>query len=239
MSVCRSVAWNEKVITSAWWVYDHQVSKTAPSGEYLTTGSFMIRGKKNFLPPTPLVMGFGFFFKVHESSIARHLNERSKTNLDQDNPEEEVVENDEELSTNDIQSKEVSNKKEQSSSEKRSQEEKRKELLGSFGFGVDSASIINDLTASQEDVDNLDEKIRKKRVTAKEKRQIKKGTAEEPQQSALPKETKGPKEPKEKEDSQKHLPRGKKGKLKKMKEKYGDQDEEERNLKMEIRGVDD
>jgi len=31
------------------------VSKTAPTGEYLPTGSFMIRGRKNFLPPHPLV----------------------------------------------------------------------------------------------------------------------------------------------------------------------------------------
>jgi predicted ribosome quality control (RQC) complex YloA/Tae2 family protein len=56
MSVCRSGAWNQKVITSAFWVYSEQVSKTAPSGEYLTTGSFMIRGKKNYLPPSPLIM---------------------------------------------------------------------------------------------------------------------------------------------------------------------------------------
>jgi len=48
MSVCRSAAWDAKVITSAWWVYASQVSKTAPTGEYLTTGSFMIRGKKIF-----------------------------------------------------------------------------------------------------------------------------------------------------------------------------------------------
>ena len=41
-----------------------QVSKTAPTGEYLTVGSFMIRGKKNFLPPNPLVMGFAFLFKL-------------------------------------------------------------------------------------------------------------------------------------------------------------------------------
>jgi len=41
-----------------------QVSKTAPSGEYLPTGSFMIRGKKNFLPPHPLVMGLSFLFKL-------------------------------------------------------------------------------------------------------------------------------------------------------------------------------
>ena len=40
------------------------MSKTAPTGEYLTVGSFMIRGKKNFLPPNPLVMGFAFLFKL-------------------------------------------------------------------------------------------------------------------------------------------------------------------------------
>jgi len=78
MSVCRSAAWNEKIVASAYWVYDHQVSKTAPSGEYLTTGSFMIRGKKNFLPPSTLIMGFGFMFKLHESCIAKHFGERSK-----------------------------------------------------------------------------------------------------------------------------------------------------------------
>lgn len=44
MAICNSAAWDAKVVTSAWWVYPSQVSKTAPSGEYLTTGSFMIRG---------------------------------------------------------------------------------------------------------------------------------------------------------------------------------------------------
>lgn len=52
------------------------MSKTAPTGEYLTVGSFMVRGKKNFLPPNPLVMGFGVLFRVDDSSIAAHLNER-------------------------------------------------------------------------------------------------------------------------------------------------------------------
>ena len=50
--------------TNAWWVNHDQVSKTAPAGEYLTSGSFMIRGKKNFLPPGQLIAGFGFMFKV-------------------------------------------------------------------------------------------------------------------------------------------------------------------------------
>ena len=41
-----------------------QVSKTAPTGEYLPTGSFIIRGKKTFLPPQPLVMGLAFLFRL-------------------------------------------------------------------------------------------------------------------------------------------------------------------------------
>lgn len=76
MAVCYSAAWDAKVVTSAWWVHHHQVSKTAPTGEYLTTGSFMIRGKKNFLPPSYLIMGFGFLFKVDEQSVFRHKGER-------------------------------------------------------------------------------------------------------------------------------------------------------------------
>lgn len=76
MQVCHSQAWDSKIVTSAWWVYPHQVSKTAPTGEYLTVGSFMIRGKKNFLPPHPLIMGFGLLFRLDESSLGAHLNER-------------------------------------------------------------------------------------------------------------------------------------------------------------------
>ena len=68
---------------SAYWVNADQVSKTAPTGEYLSVGSFMIRGKKNFLPPSQLALGFGFMFKLDEDSLARHANERRvKTQLE-------------------------------------------------------------------------------------------------------------------------------------------------------------
>ena len=94
MSVVQSKAWDSKIITSAWWVTPSQVSKTAPSGEYLTTGSFMIRGKKviivsrivwlqliysylkNWLPPIQLVYGYGLLFRVDETSVGRHFHER-------------------------------------------------------------------------------------------------------------------------------------------------------------------
>lgn len=52
------------------------MSKTAQSGEYLPTGSFMVRGKKNFLNPSRLEMGFGLLFKTDESSLPRHINDR-------------------------------------------------------------------------------------------------------------------------------------------------------------------
>ena len=59
-----------------------QVSKTAPSGEYLTAGSFMIRGKKNFLLPSHLILGFGFLFKLEDGSIERHKGERKVRTVD-------------------------------------------------------------------------------------------------------------------------------------------------------------
>lgn len=87
MAICYSVAWDAKVITNSYWVYGEQVSKTAPTGEYLTTGSFMVRGKKNYLPQSQLVLGLSFLFKLEDGSIARHLDER-KINLDEN---EEVL----------------------------------------------------------------------------------------------------------------------------------------------------
>ncbi|KAK9289082.1 hypothetical protein L1049_017553 [Liquidambar formosana] len=97
-TVCHSQAWDSKIVTSAWWVYPHQVSKTAPTGEYLTVGSFMIRGKKNFLPPHPLIMGFGLLFRLEESSLGSHLNERRVRG------EEEGINNVEENGFHDVKS---------------------------------------------------------------------------------------------------------------------------------------
>uniref|UniRef100_A0A8C7H9R4 Ribosome quality control complex subunit NEMF n=1 Tax=Oncorhynchus kisutch TaxID=8019 RepID=A0A8C7H9R4_ONCKI len=84
MAVCYSAAWDAKVITSAWWVHNHQVTKSAPTGEYLTTGSFMIRGKKNYMPPSYLMMGFSFLFKVDEQCVFRHRGERKVKTIDED-----------------------------------------------------------------------------------------------------------------------------------------------------------
>jgi hypothetical protein len=76
LAVASSGAWDSKAGMSAWWVNADQVSKSAPTGEFLPTGSFMIRGKKNFLPPAQLLLGFAFIFRVSEESKAKHVKHR-------------------------------------------------------------------------------------------------------------------------------------------------------------------
>ena len=61
-----------------------KVSKTAPTGEYLSTGSFMIYGKKNYLAPATLEMGFGVLFRLEDGSVSRHLDDRVDRSAGQD-----------------------------------------------------------------------------------------------------------------------------------------------------------
>jgi predicted ribosome quality control (RQC) complex YloA/Tae2 family protein len=63
-TMCRSKAWDSKIVVSAWWVFANQVSKSAPAGLYVSAGSFMIYGKKNFVYPTRLEMGFTLLYAL-------------------------------------------------------------------------------------------------------------------------------------------------------------------------------
>lgn len=72
LSVCCSTAWDSKAGMGAYWVNADQVSKSAPSGEYLPVGSFMVRGKRNLLPPALLTLGFGLLFRVSDDSKSKH-----------------------------------------------------------------------------------------------------------------------------------------------------------------------
>ncbi|KAK2762857.1 hypothetical protein FQN54_001032 [Arachnomyces sp. PD_36] len=76
MSVATSVAWDSKAVIAAWWVKAEQVSKTAPTGDYLAPGNFFVRGDKNFLPPAQLVLGFAVLFHISEDSVANHTKHR-------------------------------------------------------------------------------------------------------------------------------------------------------------------
>lgn len=75
-SLAHSKAWETKVVVPVYWVHSNQISKSAPTGMALPTGSFMIYGKKNFVYPYKMEMGFGLLFKVDEESAKRHEGER-------------------------------------------------------------------------------------------------------------------------------------------------------------------
>lgn len=49
----------------------------------------MVRGKKNFLPPQGLVMGFGFMFKLEDSCVGRHAGERMIRGFDEEDQQQQ------------------------------------------------------------------------------------------------------------------------------------------------------
>ncbi|KAK2990178.1 hypothetical protein RJ640_014630 [Escallonia rubra] len=300
-TVCHSQAWNSKIVTSAWWVYPHQVSKTAPTGEYLTVGSFMIRGKKNFLPPHPLIMGFGILFRLDESSLGSHLNERRVRGEDEgvDASEESVPFK--EISDSESE-KEASDENEvvelhsipDVSTEKMKLEEFSTEVSTDNGVRTSDDKAMNEQELSVEngttliepvennvketavvrtpqledlidralelgsatgsakhyglqtfqvdkEEDNDDENKATQRekpyISKAERRKLKKG--EKVEQGKEVEENNKPCQPEKSVQSSRpdgagKISRGQRGKLKKMKEKYADQDEEERNIRMAL-----
>ncbi|KAK7945190.1 hypothetical protein WMY93_000918 [Mugilogobius chulae] len=233
MSVCYSAAWDAKIITSAWWVHHHQVSKTAPTGEYLTTGSFMIRGKKNFLPPSYLIMGFAFLFKVDDDSVSRHKGERKVKTLEEDldevssRTEELLEEAEDELDGGDSSTEENSENKE---AQNNTETEPNRT--------VPKPSVAPEVMSKVES-----ESHGRKHMTAKQRREEKKKKQKQDTDDVEMKEKSegsAAERSVEQKDrggtSQQPLKRGQKNKMKKIKEKYKDQDEEDRELRMQLLG---
>lgn len=70
--VSNSKSWKNNLISRGYWVYPNQVSKTPESGEFIQTGSFIIRGKRNYVTPK-LELGFGLLFKKKGSMELKNL----------------------------------------------------------------------------------------------------------------------------------------------------------------------
>ncbi|CEI96366.1 hypothetical protein RMCBS344292_10530 [Rhizopus microsporus] len=296
MSVCQSKAWDSKIVTSAYWVYPDQVSKSAPTGEYLTTGSFMIRGKKNFLPPVQLVYGFGYLFKLDESSIGNHVKPAKENDLSTEY-DNDVLEPEQSAKVDSIEETDKSDAAEKS---------KEAEPNASSGISIsNSEKSVNEEDGSSDDDDSddsnsssssddesafpdtklqslpvsnnenvpdaskyaLDEyghdsdeyqtssapdsdkaQAKKRFITAKERRLMKKQNATEITEEIRLKQQKQQQKQQNNGKQKQQAPakpsvttppsstRGRKGKAKKIKEKYADQDEEERQLRMELLG---
>jgi predicted ribosome quality control (RQC) complex YloA/Tae2 family protein len=60
LAASYSRAWREMLsAVNVYWVNPDQVTKTPPSGQFLTKGSFVIRGSKNFVRGVPLRVAIG------------------------------------------------------------------------------------------------------------------------------------------------------------------------------------
>jgi predicted ribosome quality control (RQC) complex YloA/Tae2 family protein len=228
-TICHSSAWASRMVTSAWWVEFEQVTKTAPTGEYLTVGSFMIRGKKTFLPPTQLEMGLAVLFRLgDEESIVRHQNERRDFALMA--LEDEDV--DEEDQNNPAEEKELANTK---SGKVRTSEQPDAEKDYEDASGNDNASGDDD---AEDDGQVMPTTAKKRGLSARDRRLIKKyGSLEEAERILSARSG-------EDNDSvsvsaasiatttetQPVAKRGKKAKQKRTKKKYADQDDEDREL---------
>jgi predicted ribosome quality control (RQC) complex YloA/Tae2 family protein len=60
IAACYSRAWKAGLASvDVYWVYGNQVSKSAPAGEYLRTGAFMIYGERNYIRGVRLMLALG------------------------------------------------------------------------------------------------------------------------------------------------------------------------------------
>ncbi|KAI7317949.1 hypothetical protein KC315_g10247 [Hortaea werneckii] len=275
LAVCTSSAWDSKAVMSAWWVNSDQVSKTAPTGEYLTTGGFMIKGKKHFLPPAQLLLGFAVLFRISEESKARHVKHRvqdedgQKTapagatphggqgesdDDDDDFPdaqqngnaaEEDDDDEDDEFpdaqanmsvasaeededhtrpeSSNPLQGNKEEAKLKEQDDEQEGDSSSEGEEDAAMHEGDETASVAHDTAdvssqpAAEQTTDALQSVSRDS--SARERKEHRKAVAQ-----AAQKKKGGPKV------------RGKKGKAKKIAQKYADQDEEDREMAMQLLG---
>ncbi|KAI5190757.1 nuclear export mediator factor NEMF [Nematocida sp. AWRm77] len=69
-ALCLSKAWASGVVVPVYSVRGSQISKTAPAGEYLKHGSFMMTGKKEFYHPYKLEYGFSLVYKLKGREVA-------------------------------------------------------------------------------------------------------------------------------------------------------------------------
>jgi hypothetical protein len=285
MAIVYSRAWEAKIVTSAYWVHHDQVSKTAPSGEYLTTGSFMVRGKKNYLPPTPLLFGFGILFRVADECIPNHMHERrphlrggggSNDDLDSlenantasvinESPQsvsvESLVENSEMMQADDGQDITASSDSDTESESSAAKQDNSPTDNAPLSRPNDPAAVVvdkynlQDFGASSETDDNNQTVVKalvgkdsgpaRKYVSAKQRRRMKKGSggpsaemnADDSDEGSSNNDLQSKSDKKQQQQQQpvKQV-RGKKGKLKRL-ERYKDQDEEERQLRMQLLGA--
>ncbi|KAL0233955.1 hypothetical protein PCE1_002459 [Barthelona sp. PCE] len=150
--MARTRAWEAETYGKAYYVNSWQVSKTAPTGQFISSGSFMIRGKRNYIDIPGLDLGVTFAFIISDDSIISHILDRRKfgegvvieaepepltsteviqVDVKEEEPQQEVV--------NEESSEPVADKKYLSRKERR-----RKKRAKKLGISLDELEIMEE-----------------------------------------------------------------------------------------------
>ncbi|RMJ22134.1 hypothetical protein PHISP_06997 [Aspergillus sp. HF37] len=259
LCVATSSAWDSKAVMSAWWVPAAQVSKTAAGG-LLPPGDFSIKGEKNFLAPSQLVLGFGVMFQISKESLRNHKTQRfGEPTAETTGGEEETPAEDEgkeveveEQEADETAPAENMNGKQESSSESEAEAMSHPWRIPyslaqpSEGQETKEQGEVQETRAAEEAQDDEDASETEtpgdaqpapqqgRDLSARERRLLRQGKSLDPagdDDTPTPAPTKPPTKPTTAPAS------GKKGRSKKTTSKYAEQDEEERELALHLVGA--
>ena len=198
-SICASKAWETKAVMSAWWVNWDQVSKMfKETGDYIEeVGRFVIVGSKNYLPPAQLGLGYAVLWVTGEANQGylegeqataqpEQADEEGTTEREGDDEEtqpnkdenelEEEESDDEEFPDVQIQSEGAESDEEDTKTDNErgnTSEVNEAEASIPAGESVDVAKA--DLAEDEGNEESRVQGSGKKRLSAKERRELKKG----------------------------------------------------------------
>ena len=196
-SLSTTKAWENKLVTSPWFVSGKDISKKDFDGTILPDGLINVSKERNYLPPCQMVMGAGLLFVSDMDTFAKYKDAK--------------VKRDEELELTCATKNVQKGKIEELNIMLKKLQELEKKYLESEG-GVEDDVRKKD---GEEDLRDTDD---------------------EGDEFANGNDNNAPAPPTPAQQTQTKI-RGKKNKLKKIKEKYGEQDDEERRLRMAVLGT--
>ncbi|SCU81214.1 LANO_0B02322g1_1 [Lachancea nothofagi CBS 11611] len=219
MCMSASPAWSKKIQSSAWWCFVKNLSKfDSYGGEVLPPGTFLLKDekKKSYLPPSQLVMGFGFLWKV-------------KGTEDEDEDEMELEKLEEDLLQRGVENlKDIDLEEEDAEIEYDQVQDARVEEDQRGDARVDN-DRVRDTLFEDDQVENSDLEATLDNLQKLDVEPVR-GSGAHVKESVTQEDIAG-------SQGQAKNVRGKKGKLKKMQRKYADQDEEERQMRLEVLGT--
>lgn len=244
--VVTSSAWDSKAGMSAWWVTADQVSKSAPTGEFLPAGSFNTHGKKNFLPPAQLLLGFGVLFQISDESKARHVKHRLQDDSPSGGTTTDAPPAGDSLLDDEGSGDELNHSDEDEPNATKKVEADHQDVDDSDDEDADSKpnplqgeTEQPDEVTTQEKLENLQIDDKKPQPSESEAQAEESGedSVEESQSQSIATGKKATLVQTPPKKGPAPAKRGKKGKAKKIAQKYKDQDEEDRIAAQEIIGA--